>query len=272
MQARNETNETAFWRRLNPALLVADKKAAAAKMKDLTEGAQAEPALAPFLTEPAVAALLAGLADHSPFLWRLAAADPARLGAMLASDPDTAFDAALVKLATDCAALDDEAALMKRLRRARQFSALYIALADLGGLWSLAQVTAALTAAADAYVAATLDFLLRRSAADGRFEPADRARPAAECGLVVLALGKHGAGELNYSSDVDLVVFYDPDVAALRLSGVEPSPFYVRLTKSLSRILSERTGDGYVLRVDLRLRPDPGSTNVAVSLPAALSY
>ncbi len=272
MQARNETNETAFWRRLNPALLVADKKAAAAKMKDLTEGAQAEPALAPFLTEPAVAALLAGLADHSPFLWRLAAADPARLGAMLASDPDTAFDAALVKLATDCAALDDEAALMKRLRRARQFSALYIALADLGGLWSLAQVTAALTAAADAYVAATLDFLLRRSAADGRFEPADRARPAAECGLVVLALGKHGAGELNYSSDVDLVVFYDPDVAALRLAGHEPAPFYVRLTKALARILSERTGDGYVLRVDLRLRPDPGSTSVAVSLPAALTY
>ena len=272
MQARNETTEKALWLRLNPALLVADKKAAAAKMKDLTEGAQAEPALAPFLTEPAVAALLAGLADHSPFLWRLAAADPARLGAMLASDPDTAFDAALVKLATDCAALDDEAALMKRLRRARQFSALYIALADLGGLWSLAQVTAALTAAADAYVAATLDFLLRRSAADGRFEPADRARPAAECGLVVLALGKHGAGELNYSSDVDLVVFYDPDVAALRLAGHEPAPFYVRLTKALARILSERTGDGYVLRVDLRLRPDPGSTSVAVSLPAALTY
>ncbi|MFT4097460.1 MAG: bifunctional [glutamine synthetase] adenylyltransferase/[glutamine synthetase]-adenylyl-L-tyrosine phosphorylase [Rhodoblastus sp.] len=272
MQARNEANETALWRRLSPALLVADKKAAAAKMKDLTEAAQAAPALATLLSEPAVAALLAGLADHSPFLWRLAAADPGRLGAMLASNPEEAFDAALAKLAADCAALDDEAALMKRLRRARQFSALYIALADLGGLWSLAQVTVALTAAADAYVAATLDFLLRRAAADGRFEPADRARPAAECGLVVLALGKHGAGELNYSSDVDLVVFYDPEVAALRLAGGEPAPFYVRLTKALARILSERTGDGYVLRVDLRLRPDPGSTSVAVSLPAALTY
>ena len=272
MQAQDEANGTAFWRRLRPALLVADKKAAAAKMKDLAEAARAEPQLAPLLSEPAVAALLTGVADHSPFLWRLAAADPARLGAMLTSDPGAAFGAALERLAADCAAIDDEAALMKRLRRARQFSALYIALADLGGLWSLEQVTAALSAAADSYVAATLDFLLRRAAADGRFEPADRARPAEACGLVVLALGKHGAGELNYSSDVDLVVFYDPDVAALRLAGGEPAPFYVRLTKALARILSERTGDGYVLRVDLRLRPDPGSTSVAVSLPAALSY
>jgi len=272
VKERAEANDTELWRRLTPTPLVADRKAAASRMKDLAEAARSDARLQALMSDPAVSALLGGLADHSPFLWRLAAADPARLCDMLTSDPGSAFGAALEKLASDCAVIDDEAQLMKRLRRARQFSALYIALADLGGLWSLEQVTAALTAAADAYVSATLGFLLRRAIADGRFEPADRAKPAAECGLVVLALGKHGAGELNYSSDVDLVVFYDPDVAALRLSGVEPAPFYVRLTKSLSRILSERTGDGYVLRVDLRLRPDPGSTNVAVSLPAALSY
>ena len=272
MQRRDEAGERAFWRRLKPAPLVADKKSAAAKMKDLVEAARSDARLAPMLADPAVAALLGAIADHSPFLWRLAAADTARLRDMLTGDPDSAFDEALGKLAADCAAIDDEAALMKRLRRARQFGALYIALADLGGLWSLEQVTRALTAAADAYVAATLAFLLRRATADGRFEPVDPAQPAAECGLVILALGKHGAGELNYSSDVDLIVFYDPDIAAARLSGGEPAPFYVRLTKALSRILSERTGDGYVLRVDLRLRPDPGSTAIAVSLPGALSY
>ncbi|MCB1545409.1 MAG: bifunctional [glutamine synthetase] adenylyltransferase/[glutamine synthetase]-adenylyl-L-tyrosine phosphorylase [Rhodoblastus sp.] len=272
MQRRDEAGERAFWRRLKPAPLVADKKSATAKMKDLVEAARSDARLAPLLADPAVAALLGAIADHSPFLWRLAAADTARLRDMLTGDPDSAFDEALGKLAADCAAIDDEAALMKRLRRARQFGALYIALADLGGLWSLEQVTRALTAAADAYVAATLAFLLRRATADGRFEPVDPAQPAAECGLVILALGKHGAGELNYSSDVDLIVFYDPDIAAARLSGGEPAPFYVRLTKALSRILSERTGDGYVLRVDLRLRPDPGSTAIAVSLPGALSY
>ena len=145
----------------------------------------------------------------------------------------------------------------EKLRRARQRSALAIALADLGGLWSLQQTTAALTAAADAYVSIALDFLLRRSVVGRSFQPADPARPADSCGMVVLALGKHGAGELNYSSDVDLVVFYDPDCAP-RLDRRRAGPFFVRLTKSLARILSARTGDGYVLRVDLRLRPDPG--------------
>lgn len=272
MQARHEGDETAFWLRLKPTLLTADKKAAASRMKDLAEEARGHPRLGPLLSEPAVAALLSGIADHSPFLWRLASADPGRLADILTGDPDSAFPETLVRLAADCAEIHEEAALMKRLRRARQYGALYIALADLGGLWTLEQVTRALTAAADAYVTATLDFLLRRAAADGRFHPVDPARPSAECGLVILALGKHGAGELNYSSDVDLVVFYDPDIAAARLQGGEPAPFYVRLTKSLARILSERTGDGYVLRVDLRLRPDPGSTSVAVSLPGALSY
>ncbi|MFO1167534.1 MAG: bifunctional [glutamine synthetase] adenylyltransferase/[glutamine synthetase]-adenylyl-L-tyrosine phosphorylase [Rhodoblastus sp.] len=272
MQGQAEATEGTLWRRLKPTPLIADRKAASARMKDLQEAARDDARLTQLLSDANVGALLGGIADHSPFLWRLASADPARLRDMLESDADVALFAALEKLAVDCAGIDDEAALMKRLRRARQFGALYIALADLGGLWSLEQVTGALTAAADAYVAATLDFLLRRAMADGRFEPADHAKPSADCGLVVLALGKHGAGELNYSSDVDLVVFYDPDIAALRLNGAEPGPFYVRLTKALSRILSERTGDGYVLRVDLRLRPDPGSTSVAVSLPAALSY
>lgn len=272
MQGLAEATGGTLWRRLKPTPLVADRKAASARMKDLQDAARDDARLTQLLSDANVAPLLGGIADHSPFLWRLVAADTTRLRDTLESDPAVALSAALEKLAVDCADLEDEAALMKRLRRARQFGALYIALADLGGLWSLEQVTGALTAAADAYVAVTLDFLLRRAMADGRFEPADRAKPSADCGLVVLALGKHGAGELNYSSDVDLVVFYDPDIAALRLNGAEPGPFYVRLTKALSRILSERTGDGYVLRVDLRLRPDPGSTSVAVSLPAALSY
>jgi glutamate-ammonia-ligase adenylyltransferase len=87
----------------------------------------------------------------------------------------------------------------------------------------------------------------------------------------VLALGKHGAGELNYSSDIDIVVFFDPDAA--EAAGVaEPTSFFVKLTQLIARIIQERTPDGYVFRVDLRLRPDPASTHVAVSLPSAYSY
>ena len=84
-------------------------------------------------------------------------------------------------------------------------------------------------------------------------------------------MGKMGARELNYSSDIDLIVFYDAASPALA-PDTEPGPFFVRLTRSLVKLLQERTPDGYVFRTDLRLRPDPGSTGIAVSTAAALDY
>src|SRR4029079_14649862 len=90
-------------------------------------------------------------------------------------------------------------------------------------------------------------------------------------GLIVLAMGKMGAGELNYSSDIDLIVFFDPDATTLA-PDIEPQPFFVRVTQGMARILQQRTYDGYVFRVDLRLRPDPSSTQVAISRDAALNY
>ncbi len=84
-------------------------------------------------------------------------------------------------------------------------------------------------------------------------------------------MGKHGAFELNYSSDIDLIVFYDPARVRLR-AGLEVQRFFVRLTRDLVRLLQERTEHGYVFRTDLRLRPDPGSTPLAISTDAALNY
>ncbi len=84
-------------------------------------------------------------------------------------------------------------------------------------------------------------------------------------------MGKMGAGELNYSSDIDLIVFFDPAASTLA-PDIEPQPFFVRITQGLARLLQQRTGDGYVFRVDLRLRPDPASTQVAISTEAALHY
>src|SRR5262249_60077626 len=80
---------------------------------------------------------------------------------------------------------------------------------------------------------------------------------------------KRAGGELNYASDIDLMVFYD---AAALGSDTEPAPFYVRLTRSRVKLLQERTSDGYVFRTDLRLRPDPASTQIAISTAAALDY
>ena len=84
-------------------------------------------------------------------------------------------------------------------------------------------------------------------------------------------MGKMGAYELNFSSDIDLIVFFDPAAAALA-PDLEPAQFYVRLTRDLVKLMQERTADGYVFRVDLRLRPDPSSTQIAISTGAALDY
>jgi glutamate-ammonia-ligase adenylyltransferase len=186
---------------------------------------------------------------------------------LLQSDADKEFDAILAMGVNGT----DEDETMRRLRRMKSDASLLIALADIGGVWPVMRVTAALTALADATVGAAARHVLSDAAERGRLRPADPARPEDGSGLIVLAMGKMGAGELNYSSDIDLIVFYDATAPAL-VAGTEPAPFYVRLTQRLVKLMQERTADGYVFRTDLRLRPDPGSTQIAVSTAAALDY
>ena len=255
--------------RLNGQIRLSRSKIAHARFDELLAKS---PECAEKLTSDTPArALLLGLADHSPYLWRLITLDPLRLAQMLAAPPDQSFDNLLVGLDRLWSHAASDTEIMRELRKAKQTSALLIALADLGGVWSVDMVTRALSRFADAAVACALNYLLKKLSANGQLILPDAANPALGCGLVILALGKHGAFELNYSSDVDLVVVFDPESPALKV-GQEPSPLYVRLTQNLAKLLQERTGDGYVLRVDYRLRPDPGSTNAAVSLPAAFSY
>jgi glutamate-ammonia-ligase adenylyltransferase len=214
--------------------------------------------------------LLLGIADHSPYLWSLAMEDPERAAGLLLRPPEASLDGLIAGVeALRCA---DESELMRALRRSKRESALLIALADIGGVWDVVATTEALTRFADAAVSAALRFLLRRAALDGRLDLDPESREIeAGSGLVVLALGKHGARELNYSSDVDLIVFYDSASTSIP-KGIEPAPLFVRIAKALARLLQERTPDGYVLRVDLRLRPDPGATPIAMSIDSAASY
>ncbi len=256
-----------LWKSVTAAPKFSDAKAARRALADVAYS----PALAPMLEAKGFRALLEGIADHSPYLWRLASSDPVRLARLVSATPEAALESVLARSAERTRVAGDEQSVMAALRQAKQEAALLIALADIGGLWDVIAVTQALSRFADAMVSQVLSFLLREAAAAGKLALVDLETPEQGCGVVVLALGKHGARELNYSSDIDLVVFFNPDSPAL-VDGVEPGPFFVRLTKNLSRILQERTGDGYVLRVDLRLRPDPGSTAVAISLPAAFSY
>ncbi len=223
------------------------------------------------VSDGTIGALLLGIADHSPYLWRLIRADPARLRHLLGTPPQQSLAVCLEFAASACDEAATEAEVMRLLRRAKQEIALLVALADLGGVWSGEMVMAALTAAADVFVKSALRFVLRRAAAGHHLHCANPAEPEQECGVVILALGKHGAGELNYSSDTDLIVLFDP--ASIAAAGqAEPAALFVRLTRQFVKILQERTADGYVLRVDLRLRPDPGSTAIAISRPAAFSY
>ncbi|HMF07214.1 MAG TPA: bifunctional [glutamine synthetase] adenylyltransferase/[glutamine synthetase]-adenylyl-L-tyrosine phosphorylase, partial [Methylocella sp.] len=221
--------------------------------------------------EPRVRDLLLALACHSPFLWRLATANAGRLRRCLELAPEAVLETCLCELEETTGPGSSEAAVMRALRLAKQETALVIALTDLGGVFDVVAATEALSRVADRFISVALRYLLREAAHADRLRQFDCANPELGCGLVILGLGKLGACELNYSSDVDIVVFFDPNCTAVA-GGVVPATLYTRITKGLVRLLQERTADGYVLRVDLRLRPDPGSTAVAISLPSAYSY
>src|SRR4051794_35840554 len=218
---------------------------------------------------PMLDGLVMGLAEGSRYLWELARADPARLVWLLEAEPERRFDEILIDTKRAITAARDEAEVMRLLRHMKTTGALLIALADIGGIWPVMQVIERQTRLADAAVGSAVDYLLADAQRRGRLKVSDPERPAAGSGYIVLAMGKMGAGELNYSSDIDLIVFYDADTP---LQVTEPAPFYVRITRALVKMLQERTADGYVFRTDLRLRPDPASTQIAISTASALDY
>jgi [glutamine synthetase] adenylyltransferase / [glutamine synthetase]-adenylyl-L-tyrosine phosphorylase len=235
-------------------------------LADLARRCSEEPelaALAPLLAEPPVRDLLAGIFGASPYLTGLIERHASSLLASLSNPPDVRF--AALRHTLEAAAPDTPADATRALRVFKTEVALLVALCDLAGVWSVTTVTRRLSDAADAAVGSAVSFLFRQAAKTGDWL-ADT--PA---GYIVLGMGKHGAFELNYSSDIDLIIFYDRQRVSLR-AGLEEQPFFVRLTRDLVRLMTERTGDGYVFRTDLRLRPDPGATPLALSTDAALNY
>ena len=221
--------------------------------------------------KPVIRTLLEGLAESSPYLWDLASREPERLLRLLQADPDEHFRALLDQGIRAIATCSDELEAMRLLRRMKSEAALLIALADIGGVWPIMRAARALTDLADTAVDAAVQFCLAEAARVGKLVIKDTANSHVGSGYIVLAMGKMGAFELNYSSDIDLIVLYD--LAASGLSAdAEPSTLFVRITQRLVKLLQERTADGYVFRTDLRLRPDPASTAIAISTEAAISY
>jgi [glutamine synthetase] adenylyltransferase / [glutamine synthetase]-adenylyl-L-tyrosine phosphorylase len=221
--------------------------------------------------DPAGRRLLAAMFGNSPFLTSLAVAEWDFLTRMVEDGPDPLFDAAVGDLERHDDKGENRAALMRRLRIARRRVALLAAVAELAGAWSLERQMAALSRFAEAAVGAAVRHLLRAAGANSALALADAEDPERESGLVVLGMGKLGGLELNYSSDIDLILLYDA-AGARGLARDGAQALFGRLARDLVRILDERTGDGYVFRTDLRLRPDPRSTPLALSVAAALTY
>jgi glutamate-ammonia-ligase adenylyltransferase len=264
--------------RLSAAPVVHDAGRANRALGDLAQRCGAEAGLADLgglIAVPAVRDLLAGIFGASPYLTALIERHPESLERALAAPPERRFADLLAEMgaAVDAAATTADA--MRILRRFKAEVALLTALGDIGGVWPVMTAARRLSEAADTAVSAAVRFLFRQAQAKGDWlAPAElQARQAdlEPMGYIVLAMGKHGAFELNYSSDIDLIVLYDPARVRVR-PGLEPRPFLVRLTRDLVRLLQERTEHGYVFRTDLRLRPDPGSTPLAISTDAALNY
>ena len=212
-----------------------------------------------------VAELLAGTGGSSPYLKGLITREAAWLPEALA-DPETALEAVFA----DCRAMAPDQ-LKPGLRQAKRRVALLTALCDLGGVWPLERVTGALTdfgaLCADVAIKSEIAALIRRKKLPGMTE----ADVETAGGLTILAMGKMGAHELNYSSDIDMICLFDE-------TRFDPDDFYearqgmVRATRNMCALLSDKTGDGYVFRTDLRLRPDPSVTPVAMAMEAAERY
>ena len=215
---------------------------------------------------PELRDLLAGTAGCSPFLKALIAAEEDWLRAALAEGPDAALDAILATLVPDA-----PKATASNLRRAKGRVALLVALADLSGAWPLEEVTGALTRFADAAVQRALATNLAEEIRRGKLPGAQSGEEETGAGMLALAMGKMGAFELNYSSDIDLICLFDED-------RFDPDDYhdarasFIRATRKAATMLSEHTGEGYVFRTDLRLRPDAAVTPVCISMEAAERY
>ena len=168
-----------------------------------------------------------------------------------------------------------EAELKAELRRIKHREIARIAARDLSGLAPLPEVTADLSALASAALEAAVRFagkaLAARHGAPRAELPDGTRRP---CRFVVMGMGKLGAYELNFSSDIDLLYLYETDQGGAE-GGEHPvslHQYFARLCEAVTRIVSEVTEDGFVFRVDLRLRPEGTRGELVNSLRSAEIY
>jgi glutamate-ammonia-ligase adenylyltransferase len=212
-----------------------------------------------------VLALVGGMAGSSSYLRGSLLRERDWFAGVLEREPTAVFQEIREQVIGDSAPLADS------LRRAKRRVALLLAACDLGGVWTLDQITRTLTEFADFAV----DTALRAEVSTliGRRKlPGCGPEDIADCaGITVLAMGKMGAYELNYSSDIDLIVLFDESRHSVD-NFDEIRMAFQRITRNVTKVLSDVTAEGYVFRTDLRLRPNPSVTPVCVPMDAAERY
>ncbi|SBW13476.1 bifunctional glutamine-synthetase adenylyltransferase/deadenyltransferase [Brucella sp. 10RB9215] len=269
-----ENAKALFFERNLCALTPLDPERASGFLADLEARAREEElaGVVALLGRKKAADFLSAILDLSPFIREALTRQPRILDRIVSATPESALEAILDEIsAIGTVAGVSESELMTSLRQLKREAHVLIALCDLARIFNTETTTDQLTDLAEACTGAAVRFLLLDADAAGRINLPDRSNPEKDCGWIVLGMGKFGARELNYSSDIDLIVFIDETRPAIG-DPYECVDTFSRLTRRLVRILQDRTGDGYVFRVDLRLRPDPGSTPLAIPVGAALHY
>jgi glutamate-ammonia-ligase adenylyltransferase len=215
--------------------------------------------------------ILKAIFGNSPFLTSIILKDTAFFQNLIKQGPDLVMKGLLEEPEEIILDSSDDKELAKYLRITKRRTALTVALADITGTWSLKRVTGALSDFASFALRLAAIKVLKNASNQGYLTLKYTNNPEQESGLIIIAMGKLGARELNYSRDIDLIILFDPN----RIKSDKPQELqkcFVRLTKNLVRIIDERTQDGYVFRTDLRLRPDPSVTPIAISVTRAEIY
>jgi len=246
----------------------ADPAQAARLIERFAERGPEEAALA---AQPEAAAMLRALGGGSSYLSDLCVRESGAVRDLARRGPDAVVGDALAAVRALPPATE-RTRLAAALRRAKRTVALATAIADIGGMWDLSRVTGALTDLAEATLGRAVAHLLRAGHDAGDLRLPDPDDPATGCGFTALGMGKLGARELNYSSDIDLVLLYDPGAGTYRADPDLAAGWFSRLARNLVALMEARDADGYVFRTDLRLRPDPAATPPAVSVAAAIDY
>ena len=250
---------------------------------DLQKQEETKAFLTPFAVETGTSddkiLLLSSIASNSPYLAGLIKRYPKQALQYAQSNSTDCFEKILTGISVDREPSESDDAFMTFLREQKNLAALLIAIADISQEWTLEEITNALSLFARECLETCIAKALRKRMITGELpwpSGLDKNSPVSKyanrtCGYFILGLGKLGASELNYSSDIDLIVLYDPTKIEY-IGRKSVSDCFIRITQDVVRFMDQRTMHGYVFRVDLRLRPDPGATPVALSVDAALGY